>query len=157
MAQRSIVHTMQTPRKGPTLKTLKLALVLFAVMALISCGGFANGKAASEKAIVLFHELYNQGKLEDIWIGADPKFRATATKQKFDELMDAVQRKLGKVTATSNTTWNVKNVNLQTTVLMTQATVFENGQGTESFTFTMNGTNAVLLGYNIQSMDLITK
>ena len=30
-------------------------------------------------------------------------------------------------------------------------------QGTESFAFTLNGTNAVLAGYNIQSMDLITK
>jgi len=40
---------------------------------------------------------------------------------------------------------------------MTQKTVFENGQSTESFTFAIDGTNAVLLGYNIQSMDLITK
>jgi hypothetical protein len=40
---------------------------------------------------------------------------------------------------------------------MTQQTVFEHGQGTESFTFALAGTNAVLVAYNIQSMDLITK
>jgi hypothetical protein len=51
----------------------------------------------------------------------------------------------------------VNSFNLETTVYMTQNTVFEHGQGTESFTFAMDGTNAILFGYNIQSMDLITK
>ncbi|MGH7972148.1 MAG: hypothetical protein ACREIC_25825 [Limisphaerales bacterium] len=40
---------------------------------------------------------------------------------------------------------------------MSQKTLFEKGEGTESFTFALDGTNAVLVGYNIQSMDLITK
>jgi len=71
--------------------------------------------------------------------------------------MGAVQRKLGKVTSTSNAGWTVNSYNLTTTVLMTQKTVFEKGEGTESITFEMDGEKAVLLGYNIQSMDLITK
>jgi hypothetical protein len=113
--------------------------------------------AASEVAIAKFHELYNQCKLDEIWKEADQRFRAASTMQKYDEFLGAVQRKLGKVVSTSNAGWNLKSFNLETTVYMTQNTIFEHGQGTESFTFTMDGTNAVLLGYNIQSMDLITK
>jgi hypothetical protein len=86
-----------------------------------------------------------------------PKFRTASKKDKYDEFMGAVQRKLGKITSTSNAGWTVNSYNLTTTVLMTQKTVFENGEGTESFTFEMDGKKAVLLGYNIQSMDLITK
>src|SRR2546425_2935863 len=118
--------------------------MLFAA-ALVGCGGFTKGKPAAEKAIAQFHESYNQGKLDDIWEGADSKFRTAATKQKYDEFMGAVHRKLGKVTSTSNTGWNVKSFNLKTTVFITQQTVFENGQGTETFTFAMDGTNAVLV------------
>ena len=139
------------------MKILKISLVVFFAAALVGCGGFTKGKPAAEKAIAQFHESYNQGKLDDIWKAADSKFRTAATKQKYDEFMGAVLRKLGKMTSTSNTGWNVKSFNLKTTVFMTQKTVFENGQGTESFTFAMDGTNAVLLGYHIQSMDLITK
>jgi hypothetical protein len=139
------------------LKILKLTLVLFFAAALAGCGGFTKGKPAAEKAIAQFHESFNQGKLEDIWKGSDPQFRTAATKQKYDDFMGAVQRKLGKVTSTSNSGWKVQSFNLKTTVLMTQQTVFEHGQGTESFTFALNGTNAVLVGYNVQSMDLITK
>jgi hypothetical protein len=136
---------------------LKITLAMFFATALVGCGGFTKGKPAAEKAIARFHESYNQGKLDDIWKEADSKFRTASTKQKYDEFMGAVRRKLGKVTSTSNTGWNVKSFNLKTSVFMTQKTVFENGQGSESFTFAIDGTNAVLVGYNIQSMDLITK
>ena len=143
--------------KGQPLKTLKFTLVMFFATALVGCGGITKGKAVAEKAIAQFHQSYNQGKLDEIWKEADSKFRAASSKQKYDEFMGAVQRKLGKVASTSNTGWKVKSFNLKTTVFMNQKTVFEKGQGTESFTFAIDGTNAVLVGYSIQSMDLITK
>ena len=136
---------------------LKLSSVLFAVVVMAGCGGFTKGKPAAERAITKFHESYNQGRLEEIWNGADPQFRTASSMQKYDEFMEAVRRKLGKVTSTSNSGWNLKTFNFKTTVYMAQQTVFEKGQGTESFTFALDGTNAVLVGYNIQSMDLIIK
>ena len=139
------------------MKTLKISLVLLFATALFGCGGFTNGKPAAEKAVAHFHDLYNQGKLQDIWNQADPKFRSASTQPKYDDFMGAVQRKLGKVTSTSNTGWRVQSFNLKTMVFMSQKTIFENGEGAESFTFTLDGTNALLVGYNIQSMDLITK
>ena len=139
------------------MKPFKITLAMVFAMLLVSCGGFTKGKATAEKAIVQFHNSFNQGKLDDIWNTAGSQFRAASAKQKYDDFMGAVQRKLGKVTTTSNAGWNIKSFNLKTTVFMTQQTVFEHGQGTESFTFSIDGTNAVLVGYNIQSMDLITK
>ncbi len=139
------------------MRAYKITLAILFTAALVGCGGFSRGKPTAEKAIAQFHELYNQGKLDDIWKGADAQFRTVSSKQQYDGLMTAVQRKLGKVTSTSNSGWRVQSFNLQTTVLMSQNTAFEHGQGTESFTFALHGTNAVLVGYNIQSMDLITK
>src|SRR5438477_159664 len=124
---------------------------------LLGCGGFTKGKPTAERAIAHFHDLYNQGKLDDIWNEAGSRFKSASSKQKFDEFMGAVQRKLGKVVSTANSGWNVKSFNLKTTVNMSQQTAFEKGQGAESFVFAIDGTNAVLLGYNIQSMDLIMK
>jgi len=124
---------------------------------LAGCQGLTEGKASSEKAIAHFHELYNQGNLEQIWQEADSQFRNASPRANYDELLGAEQRKLGKVVSTSNSGWNVQSFNLVTNVSMTQDTIFEHGKGTEAFTFKMDGTKAVLVGYNIQSMDLITK
>lgn len=139
------------------MKRFRIALMLLLAAAWAGCGGFIKAKPAAERAIARFHELYNQGKLDDIWTEADPAFRSATAKSKYEEFMNAVSRKLGKVTSTSNANWNVRSYNLKTSVTMIQNTVFANGKGTETFRFAMNGTNAVLLAYNIQSMDLVTK
>src|ERR1044072_253541 len=147
---------MSTQMKERQMQTIKIISLILLGIILVSCG-LAKGKPAAEKAIAHFHDLYNKGKLEDIWKEADPAFRTAATRQKYDDLMTVVQRKLGKASSTVNSSWNVSTFNLKTTVHMTQQTTFEKGQGTESFTFALDGTNAVLVGYNIHSMDLITK
>ena len=139
------------------MKAKLTAVVACIALLLAGCGGLTKGKGASEAAIDHFHQLYSDGKLDDIWKEAHPKFRSASTKEKYNEFMSALQRKLGKVKSTSNEGWRVDSWNFTTTVAMSQKTVFEHGEGTESFTFQMDGDKAVLVGYNIQSMDLITK
>ena len=143
--------------KTPAATVLGITFLTFLATLLAGCGGITSGKAAAENGVAQFHAQYNLGKIDDIWDQADPQFRTSTPKQKYDDLMEAIQRKLGKVTSTSNSNWRVQSFNLKTTVLMAQTTTFEHGQGTESFAFVIQGTNAVLAGYNIQSMDLITK
>jgi hypothetical protein len=72
-------------------------------------------------------------------------------------LFAAIDSKLGKVQSSSITTWNVKTFNFVTTVVLVSDTQFELGAGTETFTFRVNGDKATLLGYNINSMDMMTR
>lgn len=139
------------------MRAITIVLSAYLVLFAAGCGGLTKGKAAAENSIARFHQQYNDEKLDDIWKEAHVKFRSASKKEQFDELMSAVLRKLGKVKSTSNAGWRVNSYNFTTTVLMTQKTVFEKGEGAESFTFEMDGDKAVLVGYNIQSMDLITK
>jgi hypothetical protein len=139
------------------MKALKGILVILAATILVSCQGLTEGKASSEKAIAHFHELYNKGNLDQIWQEAGSEFRNASPRADYDELFGAEQRKLGNVVSTTNSGWNVQTFNLVTNVSLIQDTIFEHGKGTESFTFKMDGTNALLVGYHIQSMDLITK
>ena len=116
-----------------------------------------KGKAASEKAVAAVHQLFNDGKMMEIRAAADSKFKNSTSEKEWVEMMNAVQRKLGKVTGTSNAGFNIRNFNLTTTVVLQQSTTFEQGTATETFTFEMSGDKAVLVGYNITSKDLITK
>jgi PBP1b-binding outer membrane lipoprotein LpoB len=142
---------------GDPMKALKAITVILVATFLGGCQGLTEGKASSEKAIAHIHELYNMGKLEQIWQEADPEFRNASQRTNFDELLGAERRKLGNAVSTSNRVFNVQSFNLTTKVSMTQDTVFEHGKGTEAFNLKMDGSNAVLVGYNIQSLDLITK
>lgn len=132
-------------------------IILFFIALVIGCSEAKNAKPAAETAIGDFHQLFNEGRISDIYKSCAPDFRSATTETEFNELMSAVSRKLGKEISTTNQNWNVKNFNLSTSIVMVQNTEFEQGYGTETFTFEINGDKAILLGYYINSNDLITK
>ena len=140
----------------PSMKTISLFLILCVAVIAPGCGVF-KGKKAAEQGIAEFHKLYNDGKLSEIYSAAHSKFKSATTEKQFLEFVGVVQRKLGKVTQTANAGFNVRTFNLTTTVVLTQATTFEQGTGTETFTFLMESDKAILAGWNINSNDLIMK
>src|SRR5438093_6065809 len=60
-----------------------------------------------KQSVANFHKLYNDGKLADIYSAGQSKFMSATTEKQFLEFMGAVQRKLGKVTQTTNAGFNV--------------------------------------------------
>jgi hypothetical protein len=139
------------------MKTISLVLALSVTLFGSSCGGMFNGKKAAEQGVADFHKLYNDGKLTEIYSAGHSMFKRATSEKEFLEYIGAVQRKLGKVTQTANAGFNVRTFNLTTTVILNQNTTFEQGTGAEVFTFQMDGDKAVLVGYNINSKDLILK
>jgi hypothetical protein len=137
--------------------TFRVALVLLlGALAAMGCRDAMKTKA-SEEAIAHFHEQYNASGTDGIWSEADEKPRNATSRQTFDALIGAMHTKLGNVVSTSNAGRRTGNFNLTTTVSMTRKTTFEKGEDTESFAFQIEKGKSVLVGYNIQSMDLITK
>lgn len=139
------------------MKTPSLLLALSIALFASGCGDMFKGKKAAEQSVADFHKLYNDGKLLEIYSSGHSKLKDAATEKQFLEFVGAVQRKLGKVTQTSNAGFNVQAFNLTTIVVLNQNTTFEQGTGTETFTFQMEDEKAVLVGYNINSKDLILK
>ena len=139
------------------MKTLVLVCFTAILILAAGCDGMVKGKGAAEAAAGEFHRQFNEGKFTEIHAAAHAKFKAVGSEKKFVELSEAVSRKLGKVTATKTVKWNVRSLNLVTTVVMQQQTTFEHGTGLETFSFQMDGAKAVLLGYNINSNELILK
>lgn len=119
--------------------------------------GITSGKADAEVAVTLFHEQLNATDFDAIWNDSDARFREATTREQYEALMGAVHRKLGRVVSTKTTDWSVRNVNLQTSVVLLQETQFERGTGRETFTYVAQGGGVKLLGYNINSMQLITQ
>lgn len=133
------------------------ALAIASSLLLSGCGGMLHGKAIAESQIAVFHQELDAGRFDAIYAAAAPEFRSGAPKEKVFELFSAIEKKLGKVQSTSTTSYNARMFNLVTTVILAEETRFAHGTGTETFTFRVDGDKAKLVGYNINSLDMMTK
>ena len=121
-----------------------------------SSWGAASRQEAEEK-VREFHALLNDSRFDEIYDGGGAELHKAATRSDFKNLLAAVRRKLGKVVTTANKGWGVKTFNMTTYVNLVQETHFETGQGTETFIFVVRNGLPALVGYNINSNDLITR
>ena len=135
----------------------KLILGLAVCLFLSGCGDTIKGKSVAEPQIALFHERLNAERFDEIYSTAGDAFRSAASKEKVLELFSAIEKKLGKVKSSSTKSWNLRTFNFVTTVVLVAETEFEHGKGTETFTFRVASGKASLVGYNINSLDMMTR
>ena len=140
------------------LKTGKLACIAVALaIFLVGCGNMTKGKSAAEAGVVAFHSDFDAQNYSAIASAADPQMFKSATKDGLVTLLGAIHNKLGNVTTSQNTEWKVQTYNMDTMVILSQDTKFQNGDGTETFVFRIAGGKAKLLSYSINSKDLTLK
>ena len=121
-----------------------LGLCLVGCSAPIDVG---SASAAGKK----FHDRFNQQDYATIYSDADAKFRAAVKPDALTSLLTRVHDKLGNVTDTTRTGFNV-NYNLGgSTITLTYSTKFQQGEGQERFVWLKSGDELRLLNYDIQS------
>lgn len=136
--------------------TALLAIVVLCV-AVVACKSITEGKPAAEAAVKTFHSMLDQERYADIYAASDSRMKDVATEADLTKLLNAVHARLGNVKSSNMSNWRVGNYNLTSIAALVQETEFEKGKATETFVFVLDGKNAVLAGYNVNSNDLITQ
>jgi hypothetical protein len=147
-------------RTNPMWKFVFIGFILLVAAVLVSVLKCAvtQDMPAIETAIGHFHDLYNAQDFEQTYSEAGQEMFKTTSKGDYLEFMRAVRRKLGSEVKSVRAGWRVdKSLSLQTTVTQGQTTTFENGDGTETFTFKFDGDKPILIGYHISSRALVLK
>ncbi len=121
---------------------------------LVACNPIAQMNDADEQ-IDLFHERYSAGNYEAIYQDATPEFREVAEPEEWATMMRVVSGRLGAVTESSQSGFNVNTNNGVTTTTITRDTIYENGEGAESFTYVGSGDEMALLSWEVVSDELI--
>lgn len=135
----------------------KLLILLIVVVALqLSCG-VKRGQEAAERAVKKFHDQLNAGQFREIYAQSDDAFKKAATEADAVALFDAVHRKLGTVQQAKLTSGHVNSGTSGTVVTLGYDVDFSEGKGVEQFVFRLNGDQALLLNYNVNSPLFITK
>jgi hypothetical protein len=112
---------------------------------------------AIEPAVEKFHTQFNAKQFAEIYNESGDDMKRAASEKDLTDLLDAVYRKLGTVQKSTISNWNVNTGPLSSTVTSVYETEFSDGKGTEQFVFSVKGETVKLLGYHINSADLIIK
>jgi hypothetical protein len=140
-----------------TPRLTSLLAVVAAAVAVVGCSGMTKGKEDADRAVAEFHAQLNAGRYDAIWDAGGDDLKGAISRKDFSALLAAVRRKLGDVTGSTTRSWNVNSRNLTTYVALVQDTTFVTGKATETFQYVVRDGRAVLIGYNISSLDLILR
>jgi hypothetical protein len=133
---------------------MRLLLVVMCVLVLNGCG-LTEGIDTAERAAATFHEQYNAGAFDETYDASADDLRATEVRNDFMTTMASVRTKLGSMRATRRTGFNARVDSSGTFVELEYETDFENGTGTEEFTWEISNGRAKLLSYNVSSKALL--
>ncbi len=132
-------------------------LVVASALLLVSCNS-SKDVALAEAGVTQFHAQFDQGHFPSMYAASDTLLRGTNSEAKFAAFLDAVYRKLGPVRSSSLKGWNINwHTGTGETVALTYQTGFSYGSGTEHFLWHISNHHATLVGYHINSDDLVLK
>ena len=139
------------------MRQLASLIIICAVSLMAGACGITKHKENAEQAVAKFHQQLNAAQFRDIYTQSDKLFQESTTEADAVALFEAVHRKLGNVNNATSAGWHVNATPTGTFVTLAYEVEFSEGKGTEQFAFKMNGAQASLVNYNVNSPLLITK
>jgi len=125
------------------------------IVTMVAGCGVKEGFEAATAEVARFHAALDAGKSQQIWSEGDAQLRQSTSRDQFVKLLDAVHRKLGKVTSSKQVGWNANATTGGTFLTVTMETAFERGSGTEEFVFKKADQRVALAGYQITSQEMM--
>lgn len=135
----------------------RIIAFLFIISALTASCSLTKGKEQAERAVEKFHQQFNAGQYQEIYQQSDDKLKEAVTEAEFVQLLEAIRRKLGTAGNSTQTGWRVNVTTMGTIATVGYDIQFSEGKGVEQFSFLINGDQANLLRYDVNSPLLITK
>jgi hypothetical protein len=129
-------------------------LLVTCFLTLASCG-LTEGVETAEQAAVTFHEQYDAGAFGETYDASADDLRAAEIRTEFMTTLASVRTKLGSIRTTRRTGFNARVDSSGTFVELEYETEFENGVGTEEFTWEIANGRTKLLSYNVSSKALL--
>ncbi len=131
-------------------------LIVIVAIVLAGCSMSADTKVA-EDAVTRFHAMLDTAQFQAIYAEAADDLKKVTTQEKFNALLEAVHRKLGTTKSSREQSWNVNYRTSGAFVTLVYATAFEGGDASEQFVYRLQGANARLAGYHINSEAFLLK
>lgn len=130
------------------------SLVLLLILSACSMGDKVK---AADAAVSKFHTEFNAKQFDVIFGNASPDYRSAITMDQNRKLFGGIQSKLGEAGASSESGWYVNYTTSGPVVRLKCKTKFAHGDAIETFVWKVDGNDAILVGYNINSLALVSQ
>ena len=137
----------------PLLLYLVPAILL---LPLLACHPLENKKAA-ESAVTKFHAQLDAEQFHEIYAASSHDFQQASNEPDMTALFQAIHRKLGPIHKSDEAGFFVNYTTGGTMITLTYSTQFASGSGQEQFIWRMEDGQPALVGYHINSKELITR
>ena len=135
--------------------TKRLVVLMLGLLA--GCSDTLHGKEYAEPVVARFRAQMKAHHFDRIYDSASARFKEATPRDKGIALFAAVDRKLGAFKSAEQVNWSVNTNNGVTTVVLAYATKYADSDATEVFTILVEDQKAELIGYNIQSLDMLIR
>lgn len=133
-----------------------MSILLF--LTVISSCSSGKDVQIAEQSVEQFHSQMDSEQYQTIYSAADEGFHKATNEADFVALLQSVHKKLGKVQTSQRSNFQVGvSTGQGIVVTLVYNTTFGQGSGTEQFFWHMRDNRPLLLGYHINSNDLILK
>ncbi len=128
--------------------------VMLLVLVLTACNPVKNLEN-TESAISKWQELYNAQEAEALYALSGEALRETTALKDIEDQLTIMTARLGKATSSERLDWRVMNVNGVNQTVVTMQTVFELGEGVETFVLQENEEGEMkIVTWTVQSENL---
>ena len=110
-----------------------------------------------ENAVAAFHRQLDAGQFDRIYDGSSSEMKASTPRPKLVEFLSAVHAKLGAFKSGGLGGFNDNVSTGGHRLVLVYNAQYQNGAAAETFTFSIAGDRALLMGYNVNSDALILK
>jgi hypothetical protein len=135
-------------------ESLRRCGVILLGAALVACGA-AEAKQKAEKGVVDFHAKFNASQFHEMYQGSSAAFQKASSEKDYLEFITAVRKKPGEVKSSRPAGWRFNANTSGSYVMLGYDTTYENGTAQESFDFEVHGNVVKLVGWHINSRELI--
>lgn len=133
-------------------RQMKYVAVFLAVF-LAACSAPTGVETTAD--VAKFHRALATKDHAAIWRNASEEMRGATSEADLIKLLSAIDRKLGKVVTTKQVGWRTNVTTSGTFAVVQMETRFERGNGVETFTFKQVDSQLQLVGYNINSNEMM--
>ena len=160
-----------SPMESTHRQSAKTIVAMFAGLFLLSTGisgcfgmisgcvsSMANGEQQAQSLAATMHQKMASNNLAGIYDGASQRYKDAVTREKSDDLFSAINRKLGAPGECKQQGFNMNSTTSGTILKLTCETKFsKDATGTETFAWIKSEDQYQLLGYHIESEELIER
>jgi len=136
--------------------TIGRRMMIAAVLALGGCS-FGKDVPVAEKAVDAFHAQLDAGQFDAIYTAASADLKARAKQADMVALLSAVHRKLGSFRSGKTQGWNDNIDTAGHMITLSYSATYQNGTADEQFVYRLDGGQARLAGYHVNSDQLILR